>query len=240
MIAILVFLALIPVESNVVAVAIPSVVVQEDTTEIDTAYMNFMEEFPPFTFSTFEIELHEGCTDSLVYPGGASGPTISCGLDLGNAGMKTVSAVLKHNVPDSIYDILIKATKIRGDASQDWIRRNQVHIGQHNANILCNKVKKIIWQYVTSRYPNIENAPPEAKTAMLDIAFQAGVGSKRMDGFSKVIENSDWRGLGVLIENSYNDFAGGRYHSIYKRRVAHGKSIQFVYDPPKNAPIDYD
>jgi len=236
----LVFLTLIPRESNEVAVEVAKEVVQKDTTQIDTAYMNYMEEFPPFTFSTFEIELHEGCTDSLVYPGGGSGPTISCGLDLGNAGMKTVDAVLKDNVSDSIYNILIKATKIKGEASQDWIRRNQVHIGQHDANILCNKIKKIIWQYVTSKYPNMENAPPEAKTAMLDIAFQAGIGSKRMDGFAKVIENSDWRMLGVLIENSYNDFSGGRYHSIYKRRVMHGKSIQFLYDPPKNIQIDYD
>ena len=91
-------------------------------TKSDSEYLEFMEEFPPFDFSTIEIEQHEGCTDYLVYPGGASGPTISCGLDLGNAGYKTVSEVLKYNVSDSIYNILIKATSIRGENTPAWIK----------------------------------------------------------------------------------------------------------------------
>lgn len=209
-------------------------------TKSDSEYLDFMEEFPPFDFSTMEIEQHEGCTDYLVYPGGASGPTISCGLDLGNAGFKTVSEVLKYNVSDSIYEILIKATSIRGENSAGWIRNNQVKLGRKTAVKICNKLKMVIWRQLTNKYPNVENAPSPVKTAMLDIAFQAGVGSKRMSGFGAVIARKDWNSLGVMIENSYSDFEGGKYHSIHRRRVDHGKRIQFIDNPPANVVIDYD
>lgn len=218
-------------------------VIKEHTPNVveeDTSYLAQMPDIPPFDFSTFEIEQHEGCTDSLVYPGGASGPTISCGLDLGNAGYKTVVEILKYNVSDSIYQILIKATSIRGSGSQEWIRRNQVHIGDKVAGQICNTLKVYIWRQLTFKYPNLENAPAQVKTAMLDITFQAGIGSKRMSGFGKVISEKNWRKLGRMIEISYSDFAGGRYHSIHQRRVDHGKQIQFIYDPPKNVTIDYD
>ena len=244
-IAILAFLLMIPIESKVEKDIIKPTIQEVPKAEItmskdDSDYLAFMEEFPPFDFSTIEIEQHEGCTDYLVYPGRASGPTISCGLDLGNAGFKTVSEVLKYNVSDSIYDILIKATSIRGENSPGWIRKNQVKLGRKTAVKICNKLKMVIWRQLTNKYPNVESAPSQVKTAMLDIAFQAGVGSKRMSGFGAVIARKDWNSLGILIENSYNDFEGGKYHSIHRRRVAHGKQIQFIYNPPTNVVIDYD
>lgn len=192
----------------------------------DSTYLDYMEEFPPFDFSTSDIERYEGCTDSLVYPGGASGPTISCGLDLGNAGYRTVSAALRYNVPDSIYDILIKATSVRGPSSVDWIKRNQVNIGRKNAVLICNGLKVFIWGLLTQKYPNLEEAPSSVKSAMLDIGFHAGVGSKRMEGFDVLIANSDWNSLATRIMESYSDFNGGKYHSIYKRRVDHGMRIK--------------
>lgn len=244
-IAIISFLLLIPFEAKVEKDVVKSSDLEVTKTEIvltknDSEYLDFMEEIPPFDFSTIEIEQHEGCTDYLVYPGGASGPTIACGLDLGNAGYKTVSEVLKYNVPDSIYSILIKATSIRGANSSSWIRNNQVKLGRKTAVKICNKLKIVIWRQLTQKYPNIENAPSPVKTAMLDIAFQAGVGSKRMNGFGSVISRKDWNTLGILIENSYNDFQGGKYHSIHLRRVDHGKRIQFIDNPPVNVVIDYD
>lgn len=244
-IAILAFLLMIPIESKVEEDIVKPTMQEVPKTEVtmskdDSEYLAFMEEFPPSDFSTIEIEQHEGCTDYLVYPGGASGPTISCGLDLGNAGYKTVSEVLKYNVSDSIYDILIKATSIRGENSPGWIRKNQVKLGRKTAVKICNKLKMVTWRQLTNKYPNVESAPSQVKTAMLDIAFQAGVGSKRMSGFGAVIARKDWNSLGILIENSYNDFEGGKYHSIHRRRVAHGKQIQFIYNPPTNVVIDYD
>lgn len=244
-VAVISFLLMIPFESKVEKDIVKPKPLEPPNTEIvltksDSEYLEFMEEFPPFDFSTIEIEQHEGCTDYLVYPGGASGPTISCGLDLGNAGYKTVSEVLKYNVSDSMYNILIKATSVRGENTPAWIKNNQVKLGRKTAVKICNKLKMVIWRQLTQKYPNVENAPSPVKTAMLDIAFQAGVGSKRMDGFGAVIARKDWNSLGILIENSYNDFAGGKYHSIHLRRVAHGKRIQFIDNPPTNVTIDYD
>lgn len=242
LISILVAIVSLSVESDVQPVVnIPAEVAPvKEVVKMDSQYAEFMEEFPPFDFSTIEIEQHEGCTDSLVYPGGASGPTISCGLDLGNAGITTVSEVLKYLVPDSTYNVLIKATKIRGEESKYWIRKNQVHLGHKTAVKICNQLKMFIWRGLTQKYPNLNDAPSTVKTAMLDIAFQAGIGSKRMGGFGKVIARKDWNTLGQMIEVSYSDFDGGKYHSIHRRRVDHGIRIQYTMNPPKNITIDYD
>jgi hypothetical protein len=197
------------------------------------------QEYPPFDFNTSEIEKHEGCTDSVVYPGGYSGPTISCGLDLGNIGSYNASKVLRGVVSDSIYDILMDGTSVRGEASKYWIKKHQVHIGRHDAILICNRVKMLFWNALNSRYPNIVNAPGVVKSAMLDIAFQAGVGSKRMDGLGYPISVGDWNSVGVIIENSYNDFQDGDYNAIYLRKVSHGKRIQYMVHPPNHL-IDPD
>jgi GH24 family phage-related lysozyme (muramidase) len=169
-----------------------------------------------------------------------SGPTISCGLDLGNIGSKNIEEVLGASVPDSVKEILEKANGVNGEGSIPWIRRNQVHLGEKTARRICNALKKHIWNLLVSKYENLNSAPPQVKTAMLDIAFQAGVGSSRMDGFGKAIEAKNWRLLGQMIRVSYSDFEGGKYHSIHRRRVDHGMQIEFIYNPPKNVAIDYD
>lgn len=206
----------------------------------DSAKLAFTEELSPLDFSTIEIEQYEGCTDYLVYPGGFSGPTIACGLDLGNAGFNAVSEVLRCSVSDSIYNVLIKATSIRGEASREWIRNNQVKLGRKTAMRICNKIKMVVWRQVRQKYPNIENAPEPVKSAILDIAFHAGVGSKRMAGFGKVISQRNWNTLGVMIANSYSDFEGGKFNSIHQRRVDHGKRVQYIDHTPQRVAEYYD
>ena len=242
LLSILAFLLLIPraQEVSVVNSKIDTLTTTLKVDTLDTIDNIELEEFPLFDFNTFEIEMHEGCTDSLVYPGGISGPTIACGLDLGNAGANNVSKVLKSSVSDEQYELLMKAVKIRGEDSRDWIRRNQVHLGERTAKRICNSLKKHIWRLLTAKYQNLETAPAPVKTAVLDIAFQAGVGSIRMNGFGSAIEAKNWMQLAYLISNSYSDFEGGKYHSIYRRRVDHAKQIEFMYNPPKNVAIDYD
>lgn len=243
LLSILAFLFLISRAQDIVAVN-DSVITIDTLTTVkvneDTAISMGEDEIALLDFDSYMIEQHEGCTDSLVYPGGISGPTISCGFDLGNAGYKTVSEVLLNSVTPEEYAVLVKAVNVRGDASESWIRKNQIHLGDKTAKRICNNLKVYIWRLLTTKYPNLPEAPGEVKSAVLDIAFQCGVGSNRMNGFGEAISKKNWRLVGRLVSNSYIDFEGGKYSSIHRRRVDQGMQIEFLYNPPKNVQIDYD
>lgn len=206
----------------------------------DSAYTDFMQDYPAFQVTGDDIALSEGCTDSFVYPGGSSGPTISCGLDIGNASSQVVRNVTKWILNDDDRYEILDGTTIRGAESVNWIRHHQIHIGKHTAARLCSQVKRYYWKALVTKYPNMENAPDEVKAAMLDLTFQAGIDSKRLDGFKSAINKNHWKEVGVLVSNSYNDLQGGRFNSVYHRRVSHGIQIQYKYDPPKNIQRDYD
>jgi hypothetical protein len=207
--------------------------------EVDSTIRVLMEEVPTLNFYTGGVELHEGCTDSLVYPGGGSGPTISCGLDIGNAGSTTVREVLSGVLSDSLIEHLMQGVTVRGTNSTNWIKAHQVHLGQHNAILICNRVKQFYWRMVRNKYPNLEDAPDEVKSAMLDLVIQTGTVSKRLNGFGPAIEKKNWLLVGKLVANSCSDFSGGRYNSIHRRRVNHGELIRLEITRPK-VEISYD
>lgn len=207
--------------------------------EMDSTLRVLMEEVPTLNFYTGGIELHEGCTDSLVYPGGGSGPTISCGLDIGNAGSITVREVLSGVLADSMVEYLMQGVTVRGVNSPNWIKTHQVHLGQHSAILICNKVKQFYWRMVRNKYPNLEDAPDAVKSAMLDLVIQTGTTSKRLNGLDPAIEKRNWLLVGRLVANSCSDFSGGRYNSIHRRRVNHGELIRLELTQPK-AEISYD
>ena len=233
------FFICLPFETVAIKVLEIAQPIVEVDSSYDTAFVEQHEEIALFDFDTYVIEQHEGCTDSLVYPGGGSGPTISCGLDIGNAGSKTVSAVFEGILPDSTIAKLMPAVYVRGERSKSWITSNQVHIGKHVSVLLCNRIKKIYWRAMLEKYPNLVNAPPEVKTAVLDLGIQVGNTSKRLNGLSKAIADSNWHQVATVISNSCSDFRGGRYHSIHLRRVSQGTAIKLGLAKPR-VEIDYD
>lgn len=211
-----------------------------DTLVFDSNIIQMSKEVPLFDFNTSTIEKYEGCTDSLVYPGGGSGPTIACGLDLGNIGSKNADQILEGVVSDSIKAILMKGTTKRGKASIEWIRRNQVHLGKHTSIMLCNSVKRYVWKLTVGAYPKIQNAPPSVKEAVLSAAFCTGVGSKRLKPIAKAIESENWNLVANTIEVMHLDFKGGKWNSIHNRRVNEAIAIRVELNPPKQYEIDYD
>lgn len=222
-----------PIVNESTATSIETYEVEPNIYIPDSNMLIMQEEIPPFTFTTSHIEMQEGCTDSLVYPGGGSGPTISCGLDIGNVGSRNLDTILMDVVSDSIKQILMSGVMIRGVESNAWIAKHQVHIGQHTANMICNRVKKVFWLHIRRKFPNLENAPDAVKSAMLSFCIQTGTYSNRLRGFSKVIEDSNWNGLANLMASSYSDWNGGKYHALYLRRIREAKLIQLELAQPK-------
>jgi len=207
--------------------------------EPDSNLILMQEETTLFTFNTSQIEIQEGCTDSLVYPGGGSGPTISCGLDIGNVGSRNLDTILMDVVSDSIKQILMSGVSISGPETIKWIQNNQIHLGQHIANMICNRVKRVFWLHIRRKFPNLENAPDAVKSAMLSFCIQTGTYSKRLRGFDKAIEDSNWNGLANLMAASYTDWNGGKYHALYLRRIKEAKIIQLELTKP-DLEISYD
>lgn len=200
-----------------------------------------LSEVPSFDFSTFEIEAHEGCTDYLVYPGGWSGPTISCGLDLGNIGRENVKKAIHGLVSEKDFNILMSATYFKGPEADAWVKRHKnFRIGKHAAIMICNRVKKIVWNHAVNMYPNIINAPACVKKAVLMQCVLSGAGSDRLQPIGVAIANSDWMGVADLIATIRSDMIGGPYERIWRDDQRTANIIRLTLNPPKNRKIDYD
>jgi hypothetical protein len=190
-------------------------------------------------FYSYNINKHEGCTDYLVYPGGYSGPTISCGLDLGNIGENNAEEVLKGKVSENDFKTLMKATSIRGSASQEFIRKHQVKISQHSAILICNGLKFYVWRLATHAYPNAKNAPTVVQEAILTACIASGVGSSRLSEMSSEISAGNWLGVGQAISRCHADLVGGPYERIWKNDQELSENIRLTLTHA-SGPIDYD
>ena len=199
-----------------------------------------LSEVPSFNFSTSEIEQHEGCTDYLVYPGGWSGPTISCGLDLGNIGRNNASDILKGAVSDDDYRLLMRATSVKGPESEQWVKNHKIRIGKHAAVMICNRLKKRVWDHTVDAYPNIINAPTCVQKAVLSQSVLSGAGSDRLAPIGVTISKGDWIGVADIIATIRSDMIGGPYERIWRDDQKMAAIIRLSLNPPKNRKIDYD
>ena len=206
----------------------------------DTNISIMSSEVTPLDFNTHEIEKHEGCTDYMVWPGAYSGPTIACGLDLANIGDANVEKILNGRVSNHVYNILIEATNHRGPEAEEWIKHHQVHIGQHNAILLCNGLKTLVWQKALQSYPNLEKAPASVKEAVMNACVASGVGSTRLTWMGNEIANSDWIGVADAIANSHSDMIGGPYERIWKSEQMMAMKIRLSFTKYNKSQVDYD
>lgn len=207
----------------------------------DTNIATMLSEVPPFNFSTSEIEQHEGCTDYLVYPGGQSGPTISCGLDLGNIGRKNAEHVLQGIVSEKDFNVLISATYFKGFEAEIFVKNHKkFKITKHQSILICNRVKQKVWQHALAAYPNIENAPNVVKKAVLSQCILSGAGSERLKPVAVQIENGNWYGVADAIAIIRADMVGGPFERIWKEDQKTAMIIKLTLNPPKNRKKDYD
>lgn len=207
----------------------------------DTNIAIMMSEIPPFNFSTSNIEAHEGCTDYLVYPGGWSGPTIACGLDLGNIGRENARAILKGVVSKKDFDILMSATYFKGAEAEAFVKKHKkLRIGRHASVLLCNRVKRRVWEHAMDAYPNIVNAPPSVQQAVLAQCVLSGAGSARLQPIGTAISYGDWMAVADLIAIIRVDMIGGPFERIWRDDQKMANIVRLSLNPPKNARKDYD
>lgn len=207
----------------------------------DTNITIMMSEVPSLPFSSSEIEIHEGCTDYLVYPGGWSGPTIACGLDLGNIGRENARAILEGVVSKKDFDILMSATYFKGAEAEAFVNKHKkLKIGRHASVLLCNRVKKRVWDHATNAYPNIVNAPTSVQKAVLIQCVLSGAGSDRLQPIGEAISMGNWMGVADLIATIRADMVGGPFERIWKDDQKMANIIRLSLNPPKNRRIEYD
>lgn len=200
-----------------------------------------MSEVPSLPFNTSEIEAHEGCTDYLVYPGGWSGPTISCGLDLGNIGRENARTILKGVVSKKDFDILMSATYFKGAEAEAFVNKHKkLRIGRHASVLLCNRVKRRVWQHAINAYPNIVNAPTSVQKAILAQCVLSGAGSERLRPIGVAISTGNWMGVADLIATIRSDMIGGPFERIWRDDQKMANIIKLSLNLPKNLRKDYD
>ena len=196
-------------------------------------------EISALPFYSYGINKTEGCTNYLVYPGGYSGPTISCGLDLGNIGENNAEEVLKGKVSEKDFETLMKATEIRGSTSQEFIRKNPVKISKHSAILICNGLKSFVWRLATRTYPNAKNAPIVVQEGILSACVASGVGSQRLSEMGSEIASENWLGVAEAISRCHSDFIGGPFERIWKHDQELAENIRLTLSGAKGK-VDYD
>ena len=87
------------------------------------------------------------------------------------------------------------------------------------------------WQRVVKKYPSIkrERTPGSVQTALLSLAFSAGINPRIWDPFAPAIQAEDWKRLADQIETSMDDRAarfGNLFSFIKRRRVAEADLIR--------------
>lgn len=213
-----------------------------DNTAIkDSNIAIMLSEVPSLHFGSSEIEAHEGCTDYLVYPGGWSGPTIACGLDLGNIGRDNARAILKGVVSTKDFDILMSATYFKGAEAEAFVNMHKkLKIGRHASVLLCNRLKRRVWDHAINAYPNIVNAPTSVQKAVLSQCVLSGAGSDRLRPIGVAISMGNWMDVADLIATIRVDMIGGPNERIWRDDQKMATIIRLSLNPPKNRRIDYD
>lgn len=196
-------------------------------------------EISALPFYSYGINKTEGCTNFLVYPGGYSGPTISCGLDLGNIGENNAEQILRGKVSEKDFETLMEATEIRGSTSQEFIRKNPVKISKHSAILICNGLKSYVWRLATGTYPNAKNAPTVVQEGILSACVAAGVGSQRLSEMGSEIASGNWLGVGQAISRCHEDLIGGPFERIWKHDQELSENIRLTLSSA-GGKFDYD
>lgn len=181
----------------------------------------------PSDISIGMIEYFEGCTDTLVWPGLNSGPTIGCGIDLGNLGEKNIRSVFDGIVDEHTIKILVSAASVRGAKSEAWIRKHQVRLTQQQVDVSRDRVVNTMWKLITRRIPELIDAPGEVKTAVLSCAMNRGPNNPAMGRFASLIRSRKYRELANVFVSMRNDHS---MPGLQARRMHEAELIRLAAD----------
>lgn len=166
------------------------------------------------------IEEFEGCTDTLIWPGAYSGPTIGCGIDLGNIGRRNIQRAFKDVVSEKTLEVLMKASGIRGKNARSWVARTKVRLTKEQVQSSSRRVMKILWEATSSRFPGIKKAPWQIQTAVFSCAMNRGPYNSELNALVLPIKLGDYEAVVRIIGSMQIDH---ELEGIQKRRLMESK-----------------
>lgn len=181
----------------------------------------------PSDISIGMIEYFEGCTDTLVWPGLNSGPTIGCGIDLGNLGERNIKSVFEGIVDERTVDVLVSAASVRGAKSKAWIRKHPVRLTRQQVDISRDRVVNTMWKLVTQKMPELADAPGEVKTAVLSCAMNRGPNNPVLSRMAPLVRSRKYRELANVFSAMRNDHS---LPGLQARRMHEAELIRLAVD----------
>lgn len=160
----------------------------------------------PSDISVGMIDWFEGCIDTLTWPGLYSGPTIGCGIDLGNIGRNNTRKIFTNVVDSATLEKMLSASSVRGVASKAWIRDNNT-VRLSNEQVLASRDRMLglMWRETERKFPGISDAPGEVKTAVLSVILNRGPYNKTLAKLGQPIRIRDYIEVSRLIASMSDD-----------------------------------
>lgn len=121
-------------------------------------------------------QMYERKYTHFEWPGGASGPTVGIGHDLGYSSRADVVKDWQGIVDAKTISALQVAAGIRGEQARDWVRRHarSVTIPWDAAIRQFRERELPRWEARALRLPNAFELPPDALGALVSLAYNRG------------------------------------------------------------------
>ena len=137
----------------------------------------------------------EGCDTQVSWPGGQSGPTIGCGIDLGTIGANNIDTVFSGLVPSSKIRLMQRACGIKGTAAKSWVEKHHIVITKDVAQRAFYRTCVLFWNYALLDYPGLEKLDNNTQGVVLSLVFNYGPHAKQLDGLRAPIKAHNIRGI---------------------------------------------
>lgn len=162
----------------------------------------------------------EGCTDYVIVPPYPSGPTISCGIDLGHIGRRAIDTIFTGLVSDSVLQILRSASGVRGKNAQAWRAKHATLRIPRAASVLAfRRSAAFLWSSVYKGQLSAKH--PVTKSALLSFAYHTG----RSPTALRKLKHMSAHQVAELLRRRGSTYSGGNSHAYKRRRYKEARSI---------------
>ena len=177
----------------------------------------------------------EGFDSTVYWPGGASGPTIGSGLDLGCMGKEMQVITFRGLLSDKEMALIRTADGLSGSKAQAWVARHRLTLPSSLLNDAFNRVAADSWVRIKANHPKVMRQNMQTRGVVLALAINYGYTSKALSGVYKAVDG----GSAVGIASEVGRLAKCGPAALKARRESEAKLVQ-VSSQNKKASIDYD
>lgn len=173
----------------------------------DSAYAEFVSQIPRIQSDDVNLNLlidAEGFDSSIYYPGGASGPTLGAGLDLGNMGARNIVTMFDGVVSDSLLAVLKTADGKTGRRAQQWIDKHKVTITKYQANTAFCRALNVYWRETKRRFPGVLDLDREMRGLVLSLCYGFGPRNPKLAPLDEIIAKRDASHMQAFMQHLAN------------------------------------